>query len=369
MSTTFHSAAAGTAPDERPYWVAFSHVPGIGPARFSSLLQHFGDARRAWLAAQHALAPVLDARSLEALVETRRRLDPARLAAAVVRAGYTALTWEDPGYPSLLRQIGLPPFLLYAAGNAALLTERAVAVVGTRQPTPEGQRTAEGLGGALAGQGLVVVSGLARGIDAAAHGAALPSGQTVAVLGTGLDTAYPAAHRSLQRSIAETGALVTEYPPRSSCEPGNFLARNRIISGLCLATVVVEAGEKSGALSTANQAAEQGRDVLAVPGSIYSPQSVGTNRLLATGAGVCRGVGDVMEALQLPLRSEPVIASAPPADPRTRALWAALSDGPLHIDALARATGLAAPEVARRLSELELAGQAEHLGQMRWTAR
>jgi DNA processing protein len=344
-------------------------VPGIGPARFSSLLQHFGSARKAWQASPRALAVVLDTRSVEAMAETRRQLDPVRAAEAIVRAGFTTLTWEDPGYPALLRQIGLPPFVLYAAGNVALLAERAVAVVGTRRPTLDGQRAARELGRALAEQTLVVVSGLARGIDAEAHRAALPVGRTVAVLGTGLDTAYPAENRSLQRNIAQSGALVTEYPPRSSSEPGNFLARNRIISGLCLATVVVEAGEKSGALSTANQAAEQGRDVLAVPGSIFSPQSVGTNRLLATGAGVCRGAQDVLEALQLPVRKEPVRLPPAAADPRTQALLAALATGPVHIDALARATGLGAAEVARGLSELELSGHAEHLGQMLWTAR
>jgi len=359
----------GTAADQRPFWYAFSAVPGIGPARFSALVQRFGDARRAWEADPRGWEQVLDRRSVEALCAARHVVRPEKLTRLLAESGVAALTWEDEGYPPLLRQIALPPFVLYVVGDAALLARRAVAIVGTRSASQPGLRAARDIAGALAAQGLVVVSGLARGIDAAAHEAALASsGATVAVLGTGPDVAYPISNFVLQQRIARCGALVTEYPPQSTPEAGNFLARNRILSGLCLATVVVEAGEQSGALSTARHAADQGRDVLAVPGGIYSPQSVGSNRLLADGAGVCRGADDVLAALQLPLAGSKEI-SPWPDDPIATALRARLADGPLHIDELARGTGLPAGEVARALSRLELSGHVEHVGQMSWAAR
>jgi DNA processing protein len=358
----------GTPPDDRPYWVAFSCVAGIGPMRFAALLARFGSARTAWSAAPDALGEVLDRRSQQALLAARGALDPAVAVQRVRQLGLVVLTRDDPGYPEPLRQTAWPPFLLYVLGDAALLRRPAVAVVGTREPTRDGRRAAREIAGDLAAAGLVVVSGLARGIDAEAHGAALERGATVAVLGTGPETVYPAANRTLQQRIAREGALVSEYPPGTTAEPGNFPARNRIVSGLCLATVVVEAGARSGALLTAREALDEGRDVLAVPGSIYSPASVGTNQLIGDGAGLCRDAGDVLAALQLPAAVPPPEPEAS-ADPLAAALLAGLEAGPRHIDELARATGLPMPVVARTLALLELSGAVEHLGGMRWSRR
>jgi DNA processing protein len=360
---------AGTAPDERPYWIAFSHVPGIGPARFAGLLARFGAAAVAWHAPQGALADVLDRRSLTALITARRRLDPPTLERRVAATGAITVTWADPGYPPLLRQVDLPPFLLYLHGTATLLAEPCVAVVGTRRPTDYGLRAARLLAQGLAETGVAVVSGLALGIDAAAHEAALAHGTTIAVLGTGPDVAYPARHRGLQRRIARSGCLVSEYPPGSTPEPGNFPARNRIVSGLARATVVVEADVQSGALITARLAADQGREVLAVPGSIFSRQSAGTLALLADGAGVCRDADDVLAALGLAPTAVRGDRAALPDDPLAGQLLAALTRGPAHVDALARGLGRPVAEVTRGLSLLELAGHAEHLGGARWAAR
>jgi len=358
--------AVGTAPAERPYWIAFSHVPGIGPARFGALRTRFGGARRAWSANERALGEVLDRRSLDALVTVRRRLEPDEAMAAVGRRGAWAITVEDPEYPPQLRTIDGPPFVLYGQGDLARLSAPAVAVVGTRDASKYGRDAAALLAGGLAAAGVTVVSGLARGIDAAAHQAALEHGRTVAVLGTGLDQAYPAANGWLQARIATHGALVTEYPLGSSPEPGNFPARNRIVSGLALATVVVEAGVKSGALITARLALEQGRDVLAVPGSIFHGAAAGTNALLASGAGVARSADDILAALDLatvavrPSR-QPVVA-----DPTQAALLAAMTGEGTHIDVLARTTGLPVTEVARALQLLELGGLVRHVGGMTW---
>jgi DNA processing protein len=360
---------ASPTPDERPYWLAFSHVPGIGPARFASLLARFGGAAAAWQAPNSALAEVLDRRSLAALATLRRRADPEDMARRVVAAGLTTLAWSDPAYPPLLRQVDLPPFLLYLRGDAALLTTPCVAVVGTRTPTEYGLRAARALAQGLAEAGITVVSGLALGIDAAAHEAALPHGTTIAVLGTGPDLAYPARHHGLQQRIARAGCLVSEYPPGSTPEPGNFPARNRIVSGLAGATVVVEADSRSGALITARCAADQGRDVLAVPGSIFSRQSAGTLALLADGAAVCRGADDVLGILGLAQPTPRRERTAPPDDPVAARLAAALDEGPALVDGLARSLGLPAAEVTRGLTLLELAGQARNLGGARWSAR
>ncbi len=285
---------------------------------------------------------------------TRGELDPQRLAAQLRDTQIQVVTRDDPDYPDLLRAIDLAPFLLYVQGRPSLLQTRAVAVVGTRRCTSYGRRAAAEIAGGLAGAGITVVSGLARGIDAAGHAAALDRGETVAVLGTGPDAYYPAANAHLQRRIAASGAVISEYPPGSSAEPGNFPARNRIVSGLCLATVVVEAGHKSGALLTARMAADQGRDVLAVPGPLYTATSQGTNQLLADGAGVARSAEDVLAAIGLAdLETRPAPRQAP-SHPTAQALMDVLAAGTCHIDDLARAVRQPVAEVGRTLSVLEI---------------
>jgi DNA processing protein len=257
-------------------------------------------------------------------------------------------------YPPLLAAIFDPPKRLYLRGGAEedVLRRPAVAIVGARACSHYGSQVARRLGRELAGAGLVVVSGLARGIDAEAHRGALEAGGvTVGVLGCGIDRDYPAAHAELARRIREHGLVVSEYEPGVEPAPWRFPARNRIIAGLCAATVVVEARERSGALITADLALEEGRDVLAVPGEIASPLSAGTNALLKLGAAPCTSADDVLELFGL--TREPV--RAPPVEGAAKTVLAAL---PGAADDVVRASGLDARTVAVALAELELAGLA-----------
>ena len=260
---------------------------------------------------------------------------------------------ERRRFPPLLRAIYDPPPRLYLRGTAEdVLARRTVAVVGARSCSPYGAHVARRLGRELAAAGLVVVSGLARGVDGEAHRGALEAGGlTVAVLGCGIDRDYPAAHSDLARRIREGGLIVSEYEPGVEPAPWRFPARNRIIAGLSAATVVVEARERSGALITADLALDEGRDVLAVPGEITSAFSAGTNALLKLGAAPCTGAADVLEVFGLTQEAR----AAPKVSEQAAKVLAAL---PAGADDVARVTGLEAPTVAVALAELELAGLA-----------
>jgi DNA processing protein len=263
---------------------------------------------------------------------------------------------RDSEFPRLLAAIHDPPPRLYARGEAdvALLAEPAVAVVGARACSAYGRSVTRSLARELAAAGLVVVSGMARGIDGEAHRGALEGGgRTVAVLGCGIDRDYPAAHAELARRIGENGLVVSEYEPGVEPAPWRFPARNRIIAGMCSATVVVEARERSGALITADFALEEGRDVLAVPGEITSALSAGTNALLKLGATPVTSATDVLELYGI----EPQAARGRSLDPIGAALMAHLRDTPLTADELVRASGLDPGKSAAALMELELAGE------------
>ena len=263
---------------------------------------------------------------------------------------------RDAEFPRLLAAIHDPPPRLYARGAAdvALLAEPAVAIVGARACSAYGRSVTRSLARELAAAGLVVVSGMARGIDGEAHRGALEGGgRTVAVLGCGIDRDYPAAHAELARRIGEDGLVVSEYEPGIEPAPWRFPARNRIIAGLCSATVVVEARERSGALITADFALEEGRDVLAVPGEITSALSAGTNALLKLGATPVTSAADVLELYGI----EPQAVRRGALDPIAAALMAHLRDAALTADELVRASGLDPGEGAAALMELELAGQ------------
>ncbi|MGH2996437.1 MAG: DNA-processing protein DprA [Gaiellaceae bacterium] len=261
----------------------------------------------------------------------------------------------DSAYPPLLGQLHDPPLQLYLRGDAspALLARPAVAIVGARSCSAYGAEVARTLGRELAASGVVVVSGLARGIDGEAHRGALDAqGPTLAVLGCGIDRDYPRSHADLARRVAAAGLIVSEYPPGVEPAPWRFPARNRIIAGLCLATVVVEARERSGALITADFALELGREVFAVPGEITAARSAGTNDLLRQGAAPLLGVDDVLEALGL----ERAAPAPTPVSPAGEAVLRVLAEEPRGADELARASGRASAEVAAVLVELELAG-------------
>lgn len=355
--------------DQRRYWVGFNRVIGIGPVRLKALLEAFGDAETAWHASADDLrAAGLDQRCLRGLLEARDTLDLDDELARIERLGYRLLTWEEADYPERLREIPAPPPVLYLWGDLRPQDRWAAAVVGTRRPTAYGTAVARDLAAVLAASGVTVVSGLARGIDIIAHQSALEAGgRTLAVLGSGLDRLYPPEHRHLAERIAGGGAVLSDYPLGTAPEAGNFPPRNRIISGLALAVVIVEAGEGSGALITADFAGEQGREVFAVPGSIYSRASRGTNRLIRSGARPLVAFEDVLEALNLDvvIRQEEV-SQALPEDETEAKILAALSSEPVHVDELQARCGLPAAQISASLAMLELKGRARQVGGMHY---
>jgi DNA processing protein len=268
----------------------------------------------------------------------------------------------------LLAEIYDPPPVLYVRGELDPADVPLLSIVGTRGATAYGRMAAERLAVGVAQAGVTVVSGMAYGIDAAAHRGALDAGgRTIAVLGSGLDRIYPSQHTRLAQQIIQQGALITEFPLGTKPDARNFPQRNRIVSGLSFGTLVVEAGERSGALGTAAYAAEQGRDVMAVPGSIYSPASQGTNRLIRDGAIPITGVEDILLELEPQRGMRPMAAERiVPADDTERALLAILGDEPLHIDEIARAVSLPMSVVSSGLAIMELKGMARQSGGMNY---
>jgi DNA processing protein len=351
------------------YWVGFNIVRGIGPTRLRALLDHFGGVERAWRASPDELASAgLDRRSLENLLAARAKLDLKQELGRITDAGARVLTWDSPGYPRLLREIPAPPYLLYVKGTITEEDAWAVAVVGTRRVSSYGREVTRRLVAPLARSGITVVSGMARGIDAEAHWTALRSGgRTIAVLGSGIDQVYPPEHRQLAQEIIAHGALVSDYPLGTKPEGRNFPPRNRIISGLSLGTLVTEAGMRSGALITADFAAEQGRDVFAVPGSILTRGCVGTNRLIRDGAGVVLSAEDILEELNLTMVAEQAEArEVLPADETEAALLGHLSGEPTHVDELQQRMGLPIAQITSTLALMELKGMVRQVGGMKY---
>ncbi len=351
------------------YWVGFNLVRGIGPVRLRALLERFGDLAVAWEAPAEELAAAgLDRRTLANLLQARRQIDLDQVWQKICAAGVQVLTWESPDYPALLLKIPDPPPVLFVKGTLLPADEWAVALVGTRKPTTYGREAARRLAGDLARRQVTVVSGLARGIDAVVHRTVLEAGgRTIAVLGCGVDVVYPPEHRTLAAQIVENGALISDYPLGTAPEAINFPPRNRIISGLSLGVVVVEAGEGSGALITASFAAEQGRDVFAVPGTIFNPVAAGCNRLLRDGAGVVTEVRDILESLHLDAAEERQAARQVfPANATEAAILERLTGEPCHVDELCRSISLPVATVTGALAILELKGMVRQVGRMQY---
>jgi len=355
--------------DPLAYCIAFNRVRGIGPARLRALLDAFGTIEAAWHAPADALHEVgLDRRSLASLVQARDELDPAAELARVETAGVDVLTWEDPRYPEHLRTIYDPPPVLYVRGELRPEDDWAVAMVGTRRASAYGREAARTLAGDLARAGVTIISGLARGIDGQVHRAALEvGGRTIAVLGSGIDIIYPWENSKLAEEIVGHGALVSEYGLGIPPEASNFPPRNRIISGLSRGVVVVEAGERSGALITADFAADQGRDVFAVPGSIFQRGSQGTNRLIRDGAQPVLCANDVLEALNMTAVAEHVEAQLLlPTDATEALLLELLAEEPIYVDEVGRAAGLPIATVSSTLALMELKGLVRQVGGMQY---
>lgn len=358
--------ASQPAPHQARDWLVLHHAAGIGNSTLRQLLESFPgpsailSADRARLRAAGLSDTSVDALRKTATTGVERDLE------WLQQPGNQLLTWQHPHYPVLLAQLPDPPLLLYVHGDVTLLGEPQLAMVGSRNPTASGRATATDFARHLAAAGLVITSGLALGIDTASHGGALDArAPTIAVTGTGLDRVYPASNRELARRIAEHGALVSELPVGTPPLAENFPRRNRIISGLSLGTLVVEAALRSGSLITARLAAEQGREVFAIPGSIHSPLARGCHHLIRQGAKLVETAQDIIMELG-PLAGscqQAVTSSIPSTDEPAQLgeeyaqLLEIMGFDPIPIDRLVVRSGLTAAEVSSMLLQLELGGR------------
>lgn len=353
----------------KAYWVGFNLVKGIGAARLRTLLQHFGDVETAWKASPQDLRTAgLGPKLVETFQQVRAGVSLEQVWERIQRLGIQVLTWEDDGYPSRLKEIDQPPPVLYLRGSLVPEDEWAVAIVGTRGITAYGRQVTAELASVLARRGVTVVSGLARGVDAEAHKACLATGgRTFAVLGSGVDQIYPPEHRQLAERIIAGGALISDYAPGTPPDGINFPPRNRIISGLSLAVIVVEAGEHSGALITAEFAVDQGRDVFAVPGNINAPKSLGCNWLIQQGARPLLSPDDVLEALDIAsVQLHRVARSVLPKDEVEAKLLAVLGKEALHVDEIRAQVDMPIEKVSATLALMELKGMVRQVGGMQY---
>ncbi|HET8624171.1 MAG TPA: DNA-processing protein DprA [Gemmatimonadales bacterium] len=353
---------------ERAAWIAVALTPGIGAARLAALLTEFGSASAILDAPGFALrhVPGVGA-ALRAALRARSTRDGEQVVVAAAAVGGRVLIPSDPEFPACLREVDEPPAVLFARGRVDLLQRPAIAVVGSRDHTRYGADVCRAVAVHVAGAGVVVVSGMARGLDAIAHAAALDAGgRTIGVLGNGLGVVYPAANRALYDRVAAEGLLLTEFPPGDKPTAGSFPRRNRLISGLARITVVVEAAAGSGALITAGTALEQGREVAAVPGPVTSETSVGCNRLIRDGATPLLDPTDLhpfypeIRAWPLPAADPPGVRALPDGlSAAERTLAELLTRAPAHIDALARELERPVGLLLSQLGVLEIAGVVE----------
>lgn len=358
---TVMSNAGHTAESELSYWVALAHCPKLGPTRFALLRRHFPTMAEVWQANAAALKRAeLDEGTIAALIQHRETLRPAESLARLEKLDISAVTVADSRYPALLKQIYDPPPVLFYRGQLEVLQNLCLAVVGTRRATSYGTRATATLIPPLAQAGAVIVSGLAYGIDAAAHRATLSvHGLTVAVLASGLDIIYPTAHHQLAQDIVRQGGLlVSEFAPGTPPLKQNFPYRNRIIAGLTRGTLVIEAAPGSGALVTAKHALEANREIFAIPGSIFSPASQGTNELLALGAHVVTEPDDILEVFNLAAETP---APRQPVSAEHARLLEMLETEPKLLDDLVRELKLSTADVSAALSQLELAGYVSQI--------
>jgi DNA processing protein len=378
-SLIFAERFAVTAPVRNDYapWVALTRVKGLGSATFKKLAAHFADPTAAFSSTVSELSAIegMDASVIEGLLGFARWEEVDREIRRVEQAGATLIPFTAAAYPSRLRMIADPPPLLYAKGQLCAEDNKAVAVVGSRSASEYGRRVARHLCRDLASLGFTVISGMARGLDGEAHEATLNAGgRTIAVLGSGVDRPYPPEHEKLYHRISESGAVLSEFPMGTGPLAFNFPARNRLISGLSLGVVVVEATEKSGSLITAALALEQGREVFAVPGEAGASRSRGTHRLIRQGAKLVETAADIVEEIapQLLDRARGSRSCAQRALPQqaraeARRVFALLQERPAQIDEVIERSGLSPAEVSEILLDLELQGYVRQLAGKRYT--
>ncbi len=347
---------AGAAPAA---WLALASIPGLGPDAARKLLQALGSPENVLAASVATLTPLVGSKLSQSIVDTESG-DKVEAGLRWLEAPENhLLTWADEDYPQRLLEIGDPPFVLYLKGRRELLGNTAIGIVGSRNATPGGVQLAEAFAESLSQEGLTIVSGMAMGIDAAAHTGGLKGrGSTIAVVGTGLDLVYPARNRALAHRLAESGLIVSEFNLGTPAMAGNFPRRNRIISGLSRGILVVEATLNSGSLITARLAGEQGRDVFAIPGSIHSPFSKGCHTLIKQGAKLVDDASDILGELGLAKAASP-----PPCKPSTvdssadnDPLLVAMGFDPVTVDALASRSSLDAGTILAKLTQWEIEG-------------
>jgi DNA processing protein len=390
-SGTESFGAPSRGEQERPYWLAWAQVKGIGPHRLKRLAEFFGSLERAWQEDELALQQVegIGFNLAQSIQSARQQLLPEQILEQTLKPGIPFVTPADPGYPLLLWELPDPPPILYILGDCPTWEQPTIGIVGTRAPTAYGRHWTKQISAALAEAGCVVVSGLAAGIDGVAHQACLDaSGRTLAVVGTGVDVVYPAQHRQLHQRIQTQGAILSEYPPGTPPAKEHFPQRNRIIAGLCRATLVIEAPERSGALITAYLANDYGREVYALPGNIDTAAARGCLNLIRSGASMILGIDSLLQELRLTPVQGSLSASATaggspstapksgsqgakaetaaPTDANQQILWQMLGTDPLSIDALAQATQMDITTLSSTLLMMELEGWLVQLPGMRY---
>lgn len=357
--------------DSRLYYVGLNLVKGIGAARTRLLLDVFGDLKSAWNAPVETLVKAgISQKIAQSIHVARDQIKLDEYLRRIENSGIKVITWEDVDYPARLKELDQPPPVLFLRGQIKEEDNLAVAIVGTRRMTTYGRQICEEISHTLAANGVTIVSGLARGIDAIAHESAVNvGGRTLAVLGSGVDRIYPPEHSRLSGKIEANGAVISDYAPGTPPDSANFPPRNRIISGLSKAVIVIEAGENSGSLITAAFAIEQGREVFAVPGPIHAPQSRGTNRLIQQGTRLLMSAGEILDYIQLTQSNRSLSTEKQlPMDTTESLLYSMLSQDPQYIDDLAIAANLPIEKVSATLILLELKGLARQVGGMQYVS-
>jgi len=357
-------------PEDLKYWNAINLNTRIGPVRFKKLYSHFKTMKEAWEADSLGLLECgLKENEINYFLAKRKSIDVNSEFEKLLNENIKLITIKDKKYPKLLKEIFTPPAVLYVRGD--LDTNPSIGVVGTRKYSPYGKQAVEQIVRDLALSKITIISGLALGIDTLAHAETIKNnGQTYAILGSGINqnSIYPTNNRTIAEKILENnGAIISEYPYGTPPLKQNFPARNRIISGLSLATLVVEAPKESGALITANFALEQNRDVFAIPGSIFSKNSEGTNNLIKTGAATVTSASDILEALNLnEIISTGINKKISPDNPEEEKIIFSLSQDPIHIDKIASITGFNIKKVSATLTMMEIKGMVKNMGNMQY---
>jgi DNA processing protein len=359
-----------TINENNKYWICFNQIPGIGRVKFTQIENYFGDIEKAWNAGIDEFKKAgLDDYSVKSITQWRPRISPDVELQKLEKYNIRALNYHDSDYPARLKEIHDFPPVVYIRGSLLTGDEYCLSVVGTRNPSAYGRQITEEIVSELAKNRITIISGLAKGIDAIAHRSALDAGgRTIAVTGGGLDSVYPAENANLAREILKNGAMISEYAPGIKPRPENFPRRNRIMSGLCLGVLVIEAGETSGSLITAHLAFEQDREVFAIPGSVLSPASIGTNKLIMEGtAQLVRNATDILQELNLTAIAEQIeVKEIIPASDTEAVILKQLGAEPKHIDEICRTSGLPVSVISSTLAMMELKGMVKQVGSMNY---